>query len=166
MRYSIDMPRGKQPKDDPETGGGDEPARDTGSPEGQLQNHHNRIRRYWAGDRSGDSSRAKFKRFQRSLFAVTEQHDPLQFSSNQKERSRSRSLERKAIGSTTNRGIAPMLIETPIKRSLSVEPIAPTCSQCREFDNGLCKLRARAEWDNCYVKPDRKPCRFADLLPF
>ncbi|MBD1844007.1 hypothetical protein H6F89_11465 [Cyanobacteria bacterium FACHB-63] len=47
-----------------------------------------------------------------------------------------------------------------------IAALTPTCSQCREYDRGLCKLRARAEWDNCYVKADRKPCSFASLLPF
>ncbi|MEP0898895.1 MULTISPECIES: hypothetical protein [Leptolyngbya] len=60
-----------------------------------------------------------------------------------------------------------MVQATAIKRSFIVShPSAPTCSQCREFKNGLCKLRARAEWSNCYVAPDRKPCHFADLIPF
>ncbi|MGG6266222.1 hypothetical protein ACQ4M3_05205 [Leptolyngbya sp. AN03gr2] len=54
-----------------------------------------------------------------------------------------------------------------IKRSFVVpHPVQKTCSWCKEFDNGLCKLRARAEWENCYVAPDRKPCHFADLHEF
>lgn len=43
----------------------------------------------------------------------------------------------------------------------------PTCSQCRSFDRGLCRLRAEADWgDSSYVAPTRKACDFADLYPF
>ncbi|MBD1825681.1 hypothetical protein H6F51_24750 [Cyanobacteria bacterium FACHB-DQ100] len=68
------------------------------TPEARKGNYRTNTNKYaaiWAGDRSGDSSRAKFKRFQRSLFAVTEQHDPPEF---RQSKSRSRSLERNAIG--------------------------------------------------------------------
>lgn len=51
-------------------------------------------------------------------------------------------------------------------QSLPTSTVA-TCAQCREFDNGLCKLRARADWgDASFVSPLSKACDFADLLPF
>ena len=56
-----------------------------------------------------------------------------------------------------------------IRRSRTMQPeprITRTCGNCREYRNGLCQLRARAEWENCYVKPDREACHFAELHPF
>ncbi|MBW4528527.1 MAG: hypothetical protein KME18_25725 [Phormidium tanganyikae FI6-MK23] len=45
--------------------------------------------------------------------------------------------------------------------------IQPSCSQCREYSDGLCKLKARAGWEEqSRVKPTRSACHFADLLPF
>ncbi|MBW4525381.1 MAG: hypothetical protein KME18_09340 [Phormidium tanganyikae FI6-MK23] len=42
-----------------------------------------------------------------------------------------------------------------------------TCCQCREYADGICQLRARADWgDASHVQPTRKACHFADLLPF
>jgi hypothetical protein len=43
----------------------------------------------------------------------------------------------------------------------------PTCSQCRQYDRGICRLKAEAGWeDDSHVSPQRKACFLADLLPF
>lgn len=42
-----------------------------------------------------------------------------------------------------------------------------TCAQCRYFCNGICKLKAEADFDEAAkTSPNRKACHFADLLPF
>ncbi|MBD1825032.1 hypothetical protein H6F51_21420 [Cyanobacteria bacterium FACHB-DQ100] len=59
-----------------------------------------------------------------------------------------------------------MLNQTTLERPQTTAK-ASTCAQCREYSNGLCQLRARADWgDAAYVKPTRTACHFADLLPF
>jgi hypothetical protein len=43
----------------------------------------------------------------------------------------------------------------------------PTCSPCRYFCDGICKLKAEADLeDAAKTSPKRKACYFADLLPF
>ena len=44
---------------------------------------------------------------------------------------------------------------------------APTCAQCFHFLNGICQLKASADWgDRSEVSPARTACTFAELLPF
>jgi hypothetical protein len=44
---------------------------------------------------------------------------------------------------------------------------APTCSQCFHFRNGICQLKAAADWgDSSKVSPTRPACHFAEILPF
>ncbi|MBW4526798.1 MAG: hypothetical protein KME18_16695 [Phormidium tanganyikae FI6-MK23] len=51
-------------------------------------------------------------------------------------------------------------LPTPIKTE-------PTCSQCKQYDRGICRLKAEADWgDSAKTSPKRKACYFADLLPF
>ena len=43
----------------------------------------------------------------------------------------------------------------------------PTCSQCFDFLDGICKLKASADWgDDSKVSPKRNACVFARILPF
>ncbi|MBW4441888.1 MAG: hypothetical protein KME10_11755 [Plectolyngbya sp. WJT66-NPBG17] len=61
-----------------------------------------------------------------------------------------------------------MVQATAIKSTFIVQHKSePTCSQCREYDRGLCRLKAAADWgDSSFVKADKKACFLADLLPF
>jgi len=44
---------------------------------------------------------------------------------------------------------------------------APTCAQCFHFLDGICQLKASADWgDRSEVSPARTACTFAELLPF
>lgn len=61
----------------------------------------------------------------------------------------------------------------PLTDSVGANRAAPNysieriCANCTEFDRGLCRLRARADWgQDSFVKPTRKACYFAELHPF
>ncbi|WNZ45197.1 hypothetical protein Q2T42_25760 [Leptolyngbya boryana CZ1] len=48
-----------------------------------------------------------------------------------------------------------------------VKTTEPTCSRCRHYDRGLCRLKAEADWDDsAKTSPTRKACYFASLIPF
>lgn len=43
----------------------------------------------------------------------------------------------------------------------------PTCAECYSFLNGVCLIKARADWgDRAKVSPTRPACPFADIAPF
>ncbi|MCY7275688.1 MAG: hypothetical protein LH702_18600 [Phormidesmis sp. CAN_BIN44] len=57
-------------------------------------------------------------------------------------------------------------IESKRTAMQSQPPTAPTCSQCIQFCNGICKTKAAADWgDSSRVKPTRSACFLAELLP-
>jgi len=43
----------------------------------------------------------------------------------------------------------------------------PTCAQCFQFLDGICNLKAIADWgDSSKASPTRPACHFAELFPF
>ncbi|MCY6491921.1 hypothetical protein [Leptolyngbya sp. GGD] len=55
-----------------------------------------------------------------------------------------------------------------ISKAIQPRTLKRVCGNCREFDRGLCRLKARSDWGEIASRthPDRAACSFAVLHPF
>ncbi|MBN8564511.1 MAG: hypothetical protein J0L70_28675 [Leptolyngbya sp. UWPOB_LEPTO1] len=54
-----------------------------------------------------------------------------------------------------------------VSKAMQPRTLKRVCANCREYDRGVCKLRASADWENdSFVKAERSACSFAVLRPF
>lgn len=61
-----------------------------------------------------------------------------------------------------------MITAETVQKSFVVQhSIAPVCSNCKQYDRGVCRLRAEADWgDAAFVRADKKACFLAEMHPF